>query len=668
MSEDTASHDRIVVYSNGIADHRRHFTVDPGESRHVQLAVRRDHLADVLASLNVLGDVILSAPPSFQPADADAGNLSIVTMNSLEALACSLSGSRVEVERPSGNVRGTLLGLQEQQQGTAGEPIERKSLVVLTDIGLRNVPLDEITNLNFEEEKVRDEIAKALRRNFERIKPHSTFVELELTAAPDAEVATEAIVQYTLPAAAWKIAYRLRELGDDRYELQGFAVVTNDTDEDWKDVLVSVVTGEPITFSTDLAETKIPRRKHVDIVRDEALGNVEVDEGEVVMAAFDTAAPKARLSKLRGRPDMAVAEMDASAIGTKLRQSASFGSETTASDVGDFCVFESHEPVTIAARRSAVIPMFLETLEQSKTVLHYRLANHPERPFRSVDFTNRTAYSLGRGVCTVFQGGVYAGSCVLPALKPGEDRLLPHALETGVHVRREVEPEQRTLASIRISEGTARTGEHQRLRTIYHVRSHRDEPYRLVLDHDRTYGSGETEVTLLRESGETESIAPSSARGEGPRFELTIDPRESFDIRVDESRVRRSTVQLVRDGGQNVEWVRDFLVTTNGPLAEHPGVRECLAIKARVDEKDREIAEVGQRTERLVARQERLRDSLKAAGQGEQSARWRSDLAAAETQLVEIEETTLPRLEAEAAAIQAELRTALESLSAEWNL
>src|SRR5690606_31798376 len=79
----------------------------------------------------------------------------------------------------------------------------------------------------------------------------------------------------------------LRQQDDDTIEFQGFAVVDNNTDEDWQDVLISVVTGEPITFSTDLADSKTPKRSHVDIVSERALGAVEAEVADLVSMASE---------------------------------------------------------------------------------------------------------------------------------------------------------------------------------------------------------------------------------------------------------------------------------------------------------------------------------------------------------------------------------------------
>ncbi len=250
---------KIVVYSNGIADFQRSYRVGIGGPTRIAIPVRQAHLADVLASFVVLGPVTLDAPPTFRPANAMEGNLDLNETNVVESLVTGLSGARVRVVDPSGTLEGRLVGLHVDRESTGGQAFETRSLVVLTDAGIRRTSLRSLQKLDFLDDEVRLEIDKALRRNYEKIKPDSTFVELSLSAeGPSDPDAVEAVVQYTIPAAAWKISYRLRLAEGRPTELQGFAVVDNHTEEDWVDATIRVVTGEPITFSTDLAESKSP--------------------------------------------------------------------------------------------------------------------------------------------------------------------------------------------------------------------------------------------------------------------------------------------------------------------------------------------------------------------------------------------------------------------------
>jgi hypothetical protein len=57
------SYNEVTIFSSGIADFRRVYPLQQGQQREITLDVKKPHVADVLASLNVYGDVTLVAPP-----------------------------------------------------------------------------------------------------------------------------------------------------------------------------------------------------------------------------------------------------------------------------------------------------------------------------------------------------------------------------------------------------------------------------------------------------------------------------------------------------------------------------------------------------------------------------------------------------------------------------
>lgn len=510
------------------------------------------------------------------------------------------------------------------------------------------------------DDDVQTEIDKALQRNYQRIKPNSTFVELVLSAADDK---AEAIVQYTIPAAAWKISYRLRIAEGRATELQGFAIVDNNTDEDWTDFHICVVTGEPITFSTDLAESKTPARKHVDLVSETALGAVEVE----VAAGGAAEAAEDFEHKSRGKLRKAGRQFS-------MANRADFvPAETTTAEiheVGDFSIFESDSLVTIPAKRSTVIPMFNVEVADTKSVLHYKHENHPDRPYRSVDFTNQTGFSLGRGVCTVFEESAYSGNCIVPALKPGESRLLPHALETGVTMHRDQKRQRNKVVALRLSEGFCYTSTRQRRESHYHVKNSRDETYELVLDHDYTLMDPDTEARLVHDVSD-EPLDVATKLAEGVRYSVSVGPKSEFVVKVVEQRIDQSQMELISITKQHenlqVNWLEQNLVKTNGPLALHEGVQGCLKIHQQVEAKRQEISDAVNETERRAGRQERLRQNIKSGGQDELTNRWRTELDEAERAIQEIEEERLPGLRDEERSLRSKLKEALKSLSAEWS-
>ncbi len=666
---------RIVVFSNGIADVQRGYVVRGDAPTRISIPVRQDHVGDVLASLNVFGTVRLSSPPSYRPVNQNDGTLTLETKNVLEGLADQLSGAQAAIDTAAGVVEGVVVGLHGEPEGKPAERTYIKSLVVLGTSGFVRVPLRDITALRFADAGVRDEIDKALKRNFQRIKPHSTFVELTLTT-PETE--TEAVLQYTLPAAAWKISYRLLGKGDGSYELHGFAVVDNNTDEDWNDFRLAVVTGEPITFSTDLAESKTPQRRRVNVVRSDAFGAVEIEDGEhVVMVAGPAAGAPAGGGAAMGKLRKAAGSASVASKSFAYRDAASMDfmevqadlPKATSREIGDFCVFEADEPVTIGANRSAIVPVFQTALAETRSILHYNESNHAERSFRTVQFKNETGHPLGRGVCTVFEGGTYAGSCVLPASVVGEQTLLAHALESGVKIRRKYVSGRDTVIGLQLSQGACSIRRMHEKTYSYRVENLKDEAFELLVDHEEGLTSPKRRAVVKRADGE-QSLDPSEKLKSGVRYVVRLAPYETFEVVVHESRVETAVVRFVVGEGAKEElktaYLQETLIASNGPLSQHAGLTRCLELQKELDAKKQEVADAVGETARLAERQERLRKNIAVGGQDAQTAQWRVDLGKAENRILEIDEQFVPRLREEERTIRNQLRTELQALSAEW--
>ncbi|HUG93385.1 MAG TPA: DUF4139 domain-containing protein [Planctomycetaceae bacterium] len=635
--------------------------------------MRADHVADVLASLNVYGPVAVVDPPSYRPIQQSELNLSINAERALEDLAIRLSGTKVVADKAGGSVEGTLVGLHIEPEGKIGERIFPKSLVILSDHGFTKVALKELQKLRVEDEAVRGEIAKALDRSRQQIRPRSTVIDLAVRTDQDA---AEVTVQYTVPAAAWKISYRLR-VAEGCVEFQGFAVVDNNTDEAWKDCLISVVTGEPITFSTDLADSKIPLRGHVDVVRQAAVSAVEVEDSflmavpadsrGVLMAGAAAEGPgetevSLRRAKLRKQP----------AAMLKVAGATVAAPEAEVREVGDFCVFESQVPVSIDANRSAAIPVFNTALKAATTVLYYKSENHPERPYRAIQFKNETPHSLGRGVCTVYEEGTYAGSCIIPATRPGGESLLPHALETGVRIRREKKRQRSKLVGLRLSEGFCYTNTHQTQDVLYRIRNLKDQAFTLLVDHEFSLPEPQVKCSVAKDGDPPLPLDIKESLKNGVRLSVDLAPQAELVLRASESRVQQSTVELADVKPQHehlkARWLEENLVHTNGPLADDPGIRECLEIQQALDLKGQEISDAVSETERLAARQERLRKNIGTGGHDDQTAQWKVELGEAESRINTLEEETIPKLRQDERTIRDQLRGALLSLSAEWRV
>ncbi|MDC0739864.1 OmpA family protein [Polyangium mundeleinium] len=80
----------------------------------------------------------------------------------------------------------------------------------------------------------------------------ATELELVFSPRPSRPVS----IAYAVPTAAWKATYRIilptKEQKDRRALLQAWALIDNVGDEDWNDVRVTLATGAPLSYSSDL--------------------------------------------------------------------------------------------------------------------------------------------------------------------------------------------------------------------------------------------------------------------------------------------------------------------------------------------------------------------------------------------------------------------------------
>jgi hypothetical protein len=678
-----ASHNRLTIYSNGFADFRRVFALPQGEPQEIALDVKKPHVADVLASLNIYGPATLVAPPTFSPENEHRGNLEIDPERAIEKLAARLVGAKVRIDRGGSTpIVGSLVGLHTEEEPTTRQPAHTRYLVVLTESGLAKLPIREAARLAFEEPAVQQEIAKALRRRAESLKPESTQIRFALAAA---EPGAEAVVQYTVPAAAWKISYRLRELEAGRFTLQGLAIIDNNTDEDWNDFLVTVVTGQPISFSTDLAEAKVPFRSRVNVVQDSALGAVEVDFPLDALASAPMAGgggiyealPAETLAKMRKAAPAAAAMLARSSDESRtggISQHADYlladapsqlKPQADTREIGDYCLYECRRPVSIGANRSAIIPVFETELADALCVLYYKRDQHAERPYRAIKLTNPGPQSLGRGVCTVFQGGIYGGHCVVPATKPGEERLMPFALETGVRVAAEVPKYETRIAKVSIADGVCWQTRLTVRETTYLLKSSRDEQFTVVLDHQQLAKRSKVRITRENQQG-SQTLDVTQKLPDGFRLEFSLAGKERTLLRLVESKSERTRIDL-GDAG-DLPKLQVMFDDADGPLVANPEFQRCLEIQAQVAAKREEIARANSKIQSQSSRQERLRKNLGVAGNDEQSARWRAELGEAESKITELEQTTLPRLESQRRDLESQLREALKTIVLEWTL
>ena len=661
----------VTLFSNGIGHFLRVYKIPAGKQEDISIPFKRDNIGDVAASLQVFGNVRLVTPPSFTPMNANATQLRIDQSDALKSMLRNLSGATVTIKDNNDvSTKCILLGLDSDQSTTFGsEMVVNVDYVVLSNSGtVFRRSLDSIQNIQFDDESVRTEIDKALKNNFQSIKPDSTLLELTLSATND----TEAIVQYTIPVAAWKMRYAIREVKGS-FSLEGAAIIDNNTDEDWDNFRISVVTGNPISFATDIANVVVPLRKMVQLVDSEGLSNVDVEpayaESRRNYGAKNVMALRAcstqNVPYFSGSPAGGAESLEDMVIGGAYSNSTQMIAEAPgveSREVGDFCVFTSKEPITILARKSAVVSMFTLSIKDASTILMYKENSDKRRPFRSVQFRNESEYSLGKGKVIIYNDGIFSGESVMESTKPNESRMLPHCLENGVKIYKDSSPLETKRSSLRISDGIVVVEDLHTSRTTYTVENKKDETFKLVIEHKHQLTNNVKVNFKCDAIKSTEKLAS----GLGHRVYLEIKPKQTLQVACNETSLNSQDVVLNGQFG----WFANNIISTKNPLALDKQVLAAAKIQQQIDAAQKRLSEVKASRQELTAQSERIRSNISATKDVNNNlmiAQWIKSLDSTETEIQNIEKVKLPELAIEIRELTSKLSDEIQKLSATWN-
>jgi hypothetical protein len=670
LTADTPVHsNNLTLFSNGIGHFRRVYSVDAKDCQQISIPFKRDHIGDVAASLQVFGNVKLVTPPSFTPSNSNATALRIDQTDAYISLLTGLSGAQVSVIAEGKSAQKfTLLGIDQIASAVDGL-MHQNFLVLLNELQqVARYDFRNVNSISFIEESVRAEIAKALQNNFQKIKPDSTLLDISLSSLNGQ--ATTATIQYTIPVAAWKMRYAIYQDGG-RFFLEGAAIIDNNTDEDWDGFYVSVVTGNPISFSTDIANIVVPHRKMIPIV-DGASQDVVYDSGTTACSAGEPMAPATRGRKAtRGLgPKMSTANyvsfgLEAVDVGGGYEAPIAESAGVDSKDVGDFCVYTSKEPITLLSRKSAIVPMFKVVLQKAGLVLLYKESNNARRPYRTIKFKNETQYSLGKGKTIIYNEGVLSGECVLDMTKPGENRMLPHCLENGVKIEKQCGDLQRRRSNIKIDAGVAYSEEVYTVKTTYTVVNKKDELFKIALEHENVLTNKNNQVSF--EGLEFKDKEKLQDRN-GYRVYFELQPNATVTFNVVEIAHESESIHL---GNHNDTFVRWFQVTLDqdNPLRDNEKLKACLAIHAKIQATQTEIESLRELREVNEQSAQRFRNNLAAVKDANAATivtEWVANLDTTDKTITRIDKIDMPALQKKVQELEKQFYDALKQLTVAW--
>jgi hypothetical protein len=455
------------------------------------------------------------------------------------------------------------------------------------------------------------------------------------------------VASYMTPAPVWKSSYRLIFGTEPQPMLEGWAIVDNTSGEDWENVKLSVVSGRPISFVTQLYEPRYVQRPLAELAENRAVAP-QVFQGSMgtvtgsLAAIPPAAAPRQQAAAMGGFGGGGGARKDALAKASEaLSDYSSVATTAEGQDAGELFEYSFANSITVKKGESAMLPFLQQRLNTRKLLIYSDNMNL--HPMNAAEITNTTGKTLDGGPITVYDAGVYAGEALVETLKAADKRLIAYGVDLGTRISTAWDSSRDVVREIHLRRGTLTMRTAAQETKTYTIKNVDAQPKTLVIEHPQRPG-----YKLLNQK-------PSEQTANAYRFEVKMTASGTETFAVQEERVYDQTV-AVSNATPDVmtTWLQNKALSDAGRAQ----LQQILQKKGEIAENDAALQQVATDQQSLTQDQDRLRRNLQSlnavAGQQDQVQQYARQLAASETKFAALRDNE-SQLRRKKTQLQAEL-------------
>lgn len=637
----------ITLYRSGVGYFERLGSVDGDAS--ISLRFATEQVNDILKSMVVLdlggGSIESVRYGSQEPLERRLASFAIDVSGapSMELLLGQLRGAPVRISTPEGPVEGTVMGVESRTEQIDRTTIRRPFVNILTSGGLRSIGLYNASNLEITDPTLAMELVKALGALAEHRADNTKAVDLSLKGQGDREI----FVSYIHEMPVWKASYRLvlpnsqkSESTDSRPMLQGWAIVENNTDEDWQDVNLSLVAGQPVSFTMNLYQPLYVQRPDlpVPVAAGVAPRNYEAafaaeggqspfqnaEKGSDNAPEFDLSeamkvAPGSRAEQRMARGGGGSAGRDFSSFGVDALREHGGSAVASGAESGEVFLYRLDTPVTVERRQSALLPILSSPIEGERISI-YSAADGPKHPMRGVRLVNSTGLQLMPGPIAVYDGSSYAGDATISHVPSGDSRLLAYAVDLEVDASTTRSPSTRSVGMRLVNGALVMT--HEREERIEHTFKNKDTDLdrTILVEHPRI--ANWNLVTPEKPDETTDSLY---------RFRVAAAPGKPATLAIVQRSIERQEIAV---GAIDLDTMLQYQKQGRVSQAVFDAFREAARLRDLVTEAERRMETASREIDAITQDQSRIRENMNGVDRNSQLyARYVQKLDAQETSL-----------------------------------
>ncbi len=671
---------QVVLYKHGVGFFERSGTLAPGES--ARLDFNSSDMNDVLKSLTLTdssGTKISGLrydsmdPLSHKLADFP---FQIQGGQSLASMFDQLKGARVELKLGSETVAGAIV--TGRVVGGTDKQAEREYLTLMLDSGdMRTVDLGAASSIRFPDTKLQSQFKDYLAALAAARSKDKRSVYIDSSDAKSRDVAAS----YMIPTAVWKSSYRLIFGEKGQPTLEGWAIVDNTTGEDWTKVQLSLVSGRPISFVSQLYAPKYVNRPGAELADDAAARPVVHDgafavSGGVIggiaggvggmgggggggrggrsVGSLNSAMAPPPPPEPLGMGPMAEA-VAAIAFAAKNRgrreviAPSTIVTSASTGELGELFEYRIGQPVTIRRDESAMLPFLQEAIDSRKLLIY---SDHSSpHPTNAAELTNSTGKTLDGGPITVYDGGVYGGEALMETLKAGDKRLISYAVDLGTRITEAFGSKAAVVREIHANRGVITVKQAMEETRTYTIRNVDKKAKTLILEHPLRQG-----YTLLNQK-------PSEKTAAAYRFEIPLAAGASQEFVVNEERVYDQSYQVT---GVTPDFLAIYIQNRAISDAGRRQLQQISNQKAQIADNDHALEDNRNQIRDLTTDEDRIRQNINSlnnvSSQQQLVQTYAKQLDQHEQQLAALRDSQA-ELNKKRAALQSELNKLIDGLT-----
>jgi hypothetical protein len=642
---------QVILYKHGVGYFQRSGQLEAGQV--ARLDFNASEMNDVLKSLTIFerggGRISGLRYDSSEPLERKLAEypFRLAAGQPLSAVLDQLKGALIELRYGAETVRGAILSGRVIPRDERRPESEQVSLL-LESGELRNFDLGAAASIRLLDPTLQAQFQAYLTALVSSRSKDKRSVYIDSTGTQ----ARELFADYMIPMPVWKSSYRLIWGQEADPMLEGWAIVDNTTGEDWSNVRLSLVSGRPISFISQLYEPRYIARPVAELPEDRAQRPVILG-GAIGQPAVPAAAP-AEMRAQRSAAGMVAAEMMAKnmALADKDEReelTSTVAAQAAAQELGELFEYRFSNPVTVRRNESAMLPFLQQTLTARRLLIY--LDQGSVHPMNAAELTNSTGKTLDGGPITVYDSNAYAGEALMETLKAGDKRLISYGVDLGTRVTTQFDSKNDIVREVHLRRGVLTTKTAAVETKTYTIRNVDQEAKTLIIEHPQR-----PQYNLV-------GLTPKETTANSYRFEVALTPGAEVKFPVTEERVYDTTISL---SNLTPDVLVSFIRNRSLSDAARAQLQQILDRKRQIAAAAGEIERAEAELRSLIQDQERLRANInslnRVAGQEQQVQTYSRQLAAQETQLATLRDA-MAASQRRKTALETELNSLIEQMN-----